>query len=293
MFGYVLPLHCRLSEEDRKRYKAAYCGLCRSLKERYGFLGRFLVNYDMTFLYCLLEKSSIEHMERCSCPTRPFCKRECMPNDSVMSYVADLTVLLSWWKLQDGVGDGGVFQKLFCKFARRLYKRSYNKASMLHQERDNAFRLRLAQLQELEKNLCPGLDRVADTFASLLSECTPDDVSDDEKRILNTLLYHVGRYLYLVDAMEDLPKDQKNHNYNPLIYRYSPVDGKLLQEDKDSLTNTIEASIDMAASALELLEGLPNRRIVENIIYNGLPAVLKSVSNGNFRKRRTKNEGPI
>lgn len=293
MFGYVLPLHCRLSEEDQKRYKAAYCGLCRSLKTRYGFRGRFLVNYDMTFLYFLLQRTTVEAMERCSCPARPFCKRDCMPHDHVMEYVADLAVLLSWWKLQDGAGDGGFFRKLLCNTALWIYRKPYKKASEVRKDINDSFHRRLTQLQELESTKCSSMDRVADTFATLLSDCTPETASCEEKRILKTLLYHVGRYLYLVDALEDLPKDRKNNNYNPLSYRYSLVGDQLSQEDRAGLINTIEASIDMAASALELLSELPNRKILENIIYDGLPAVLKSVSNGSFRKRRSTNEGSV
>lgn len=293
MFGYVLPLHCRLGEEDQKRYKAAYCGLCRSLKTRYGFRGRFLVNYDMTFLYFLLERATVETMERCSCPTRPFCKRDCMPNDAVMEYVADLTMLLSWWKLRDSAVDGGFFQKLASNMALWLYKKPYQKAAERQKEINDHFRSRLSLLRQLEDSHCGSIDRVADTFATLLSDCTPQKASQEEERILRTLLYHVGRYLYLVDALEDLPKDRNNNTYNPLAYRYSLVDDKLSQEDRDSLINTVEASIDIAASALELLPELPNRRILENIIYDGLPAVLKSVSNGSFRKRRSTNEGSV
>jgi hypothetical protein len=36
------------------RYQAYYCGLCRTLKERYGDLGRLTLSNDMTFLLILL-----------------------------------------------------------------------------------------------------------------------------------------------------------------------------------------------------------------------------------------------
>ena len=76
MFGYVLPRRDKLSETDNARYRAAYCGLCRCLKQRYGFRARFLVNYDMTFLYFLLQKGEAKQPERCHCPARPFCKKD-------------------------------------------------------------------------------------------------------------------------------------------------------------------------------------------------------------------------
>ena len=97
MFGYVLPRRDRLSEEAQARYHAAYCGLCRALKLEYGFAARFLVNYDMTFLYFLLREGDPACPGRCFCPARPWCRKACLPEDGAMRYAADLSVLLSWW----------------------------------------------------------------------------------------------------------------------------------------------------------------------------------------------------
>ncbi|MBR6825364.1 MAG: hypothetical protein IKM59_02340, partial [Oscillospiraceae bacterium] len=201
MFGYVLPILSSLPEEERKRYKAAYCGLCRSLKAQYGFRARFLVNYDMTFLYCLLSKEKEAQMDHCSCPAKPFCKKDCMPNDETMLYAADLTVLLSWWKLKDGVQDSGFFKRVIYRMGLGLYRKAYVRAATRRKRENEAFEQQLAYLNELEKSRCPSMDRVADTFASLLRVCTGEQTSVSEQRILQTLLYHVGRYLYLVDAL--------------------------------------------------------------------------------------------
>ena len=89
----MIPLHSKLTEEGRKRYKAAYCGLCRALKLRYGFHARFMVNYDMTFLYFLLQQQQKgQEMERCFCPANPFCRKNCLPTDETMAYAADLCI---------------------------------------------------------------------------------------------------------------------------------------------------------------------------------------------------------
>ena len=55
MFGTLIASASSLSEEEMKRYKACYCGLCRSLKQRYGQFSRLTLNYDMTFLILLLQ----------------------------------------------------------------------------------------------------------------------------------------------------------------------------------------------------------------------------------------------
>ena len=293
MFGYVIPLHSKLTREGRKRYKAAYCGLCHTLGKSYGFRSRFLVNYDMTFLYFLLSREKAGELTRCSCPAKPFCKRDCIPCDPVMEYAADLTVLLSWWKLRDALSDGSFFKKIGARLGLWLYRRPYAGASARRREENGLFERQLALLSQLERERCSAIDRVADTFATLLRGCAGQPASPEEDRILQTLLYHVGRYLYLADALEDLPEDVKHHSYNPLALRYEITDGKLSEEDRTQLIDTIEASVSIAASALELLPYEGDREILENIIYEGLPAVLQSICKGTFRKRRSKNEGSV
>ena len=91
--------------------------------------------------------------------------------------------------------------------------------------------------------------------------------------------------MYLADALDDLEKDVKSDSYNPLRYRFTLQDGKLSPADKAALLETIDASIGLAASALELLSPRADGAILTNIIYYGLPAVLHSVAQGTFRKR--------
>lgn len=283
MFGYVLPRRDRLSDAAQARYRAAYCGLCRCLKKRYGFHARFLVNYDMTFLFLLLTDGAQE-AQPCFCPARPWCKKPCVPDDAAMRYAADLTVLLSYWKLRDAYWDG---RRLTAGAGLAFYRRAYRKAAARQPEADGAFAEHLAALRRLEEGKCASIDRAADAFASLLRVCASFAEDEARRRTLELLLYHVGRYLYLTDALEDLPHDLRRGNYNPLRYRYALQDGALTQADRAAFTDTVEASIDMAASALALL---PTREeeVLHNIIYEGLPAVLHSVAAGTFRKRGQK-----
>ncbi len=288
MFGYVIPINSKLTEEGRRRYKAAYCGLCGTLKKRYGFSARFLVNYDMTFLYFLLSKEQGRDITGGSCPLKPFCKVDCLPCDPVMEYAADLTVLLSFHKLADTIQDSGRGKRLGARLCLWLYRRAYRRAAALHPGEDELFCRQLTLLSALEEQNCCSIDEVADTFATLLKGCASQQETLSEQRILETLLYHVGRYLYLADALEDLPGDVKHHRYNPLALRYEVTGGKLSEADRDQLVDTVEASVSIAASALELLPYKGDREILENIIYEGLPTVLRSICNGSFRKRRSK-----
>lgn len=288
MFGYVLPRRDKLSPTARGRYQAAYCGLCNALRRRYGFRARFLVNYDMTFFY-LMTNDRAAACEKCRCPARPFCRRDCLPADEQMALAADLSVLLSYWKLCDARRDGT--HRLSAALALRFYRRCYRKAADRLPELDRTFAERLERLRILEDAHCASLDRAADAFAGLLAACA-ELTREAYRRPMRLLLYHVGRYLYLTDALEDLPKDLKHGTYNPLQYRFRLTGGKLSEEDKRLLVDTAEASISLAASALELLPPSENDELRRNMIYYGLPAVLHSVAAGTFRKGKKHGASP-
>lgn len=287
MFGYVLPRRDKLPETEQARYKAAYCGLCRCLKERYGIRGRFLVNYDMTFLYLLLYRGEKARSHSCLCPARPFCKKDCLQSNETMEYTADLTVLLSVYKLRDTVADGGFFSRAGAKLLLWFYQKSYETAAERLFREDQVFEQKMAELRQLEEACCSSIDRAADAFASILPVCTRPLEDSRDRRITEQILYHTGRFLYLTDALEDLPKDIRQNNYNPLRYRFATEQKGLTAQDKEELLESIEASVSMAAAAYELLPSLPEGRIVENIIYYGLSAVVNAVAQGSFRKRGT------
>ncbi len=69
MFGYVTIHEPELKVKDLKKYKAYYCGLCRVLKEEYGFIGQMTLTYDMTFAIILLsslyENVAEQEQHRC------------------------------------------------------------------------------------------------------------------------------------------------------------------------------------------------------------------------------------
>lgn len=203
-----------------------------------------------------------------------------------MDYAADLTVLLSWWKLCDARADDRGLKKWAAAAAMLLFRRSYRKAAARLPKADEIFRSRLERLGRLEQEHCTSIDRTADAFAALLRGCVPEGLPETVSRPLAEVLYHVGRFLYLADALEDLEKDLQARRYNPLQYRYSLQDGALTEEDKQAFLTTVDVSVSCAGAAFELLPPTPDRELLENIIYYGLPAVLHSVAAGTFRKRR-------
>ena len=72
-------------------------------------------------------------------------------------------------------------------------------------------------LAELEAERCPSLDRPADAFAVLLAGAAQGIADPVKRRVAEQLLYHLGRWVYLVDAADDLKEDLKTGSYNPLV----------------------------------------------------------------------------
>lgn len=286
MFGYVRPRKDELRLKDYDAYRAAYCGLCRAMGKRYGFLTRFLVNYDMTFLY-LLRRSTEEGcpVRRCFCPARLFRRKDCICDDAGYEVVAACNVILTYHKLQDDAEDAGFFRRLVSRAAMRLLRRPYHRAA----ERLPAFRelarRQLEALRALEQARCPSIDETADAFALLIAGCASDLTDPAIRRPMEQVLYHTGRFLYLADALDDLSEDCRKGRYNPLRCRFSVENGKLSEQDLDYLAQLTDASVNLAGSALALLPDKAYGPVLENIVYLGLPSVFFAVRQGRFRAR--------
>ena len=106
MFGYVRPSDGHLTAEDKQRFQAAYCGLCRSLGRRYGLAARMILNYDLAFLAMLLSREPECPTAHCRCPAHPIRGCDALEPQPAFDTAADLSVILTWWQLTDGVSEG-------------------------------------------------------------------------------------------------------------------------------------------------------------------------------------------
>ena len=101
MFGYVRPSDGHLTAEDKQRFQAAYCGLCRSLGRRYGLAARMILNYDLAFLAMLLSREPECPTAHCRCPAHPIRGCDALEPQPAFDTAADLSVILTWWQLTD------------------------------------------------------------------------------------------------------------------------------------------------------------------------------------------------
>ena len=286
MFGYVRPSLARLSQKDKDRFSAMYCGLCRTLGHRCGKTAPFILNYDFTFLAVLLAPAEPEAPLHRRCAIHPLRGRDYFPENAALELAADCSVILAWWQLRDAIQDEKGLEAKYRAAALALGP-AYRRARQKRPEFDRSTRQHLAELSQLEEERCPSMDQAADTFARLLQSAAGEVNDTVKRRILEQVLYHLGRWIYLVDAVDDLAKDFTSGSYNPLIYRYGLTEGKLTEDARESLVLSLDHSIRLMAAACELWDFGVWTPIIQATVYEGMFLVGQAVLEGTFQAADT------
>lgn len=273
-----------LPEEERERYQGAYCGLCHAMGKRHGTLARFTLSYDFAFLAILFSGGESESWCPRKCPAHPLKKeRSCLCGRG-LDAAADASMILVWHKLRDDVKDSGFPRGVPARVIGALLRRSYQRAVAARPEFARQVEIELDRLRVLEEKRTTSIDHTADTFACVLKAAAPPEREAGKKRVLEHLLYHLGRWIYLVDAWDDLEEDRAHSRYNPLIARF----GDEVEGEKEYISTTMTHSLKLAVSAANLAEFGDWEAVVNNMLYQGLPAVQEAVLNGRWKELRKK-----
>lgn len=272
MFGYVTICKDTLSEQGYKTFKAYYCGLCKAIGKRCSQSARMGLSYDITFLAMVL--SSVDNneteMNDRKCLLHPARENICVENDRAVEYAADMGAMLSYLKLLDDWHDERSIKALMSML---LFRRGVKKAKKRYPEIYDGIRGCLDRLSQLEKEKCVEIDETADCFAKILEILfTPDFISDEtETRILAWFGYNIGRWIYIIDAYNDIEKDIRKNSYNTFLEKHR---GKPLEEIKKELKEKLDVSMTFtlqnAASAYDLMVVHKNKEVLDNIIYTAL-----------------------
>lgn len=289
MFGYVrLPQD--LPEEERNRFGRAYCGLCHTLGTRYGPVARFILNYDFTFLAILLSEKEEGPIHHGRCAAHPVHGRDRLESSPALDLAADESVILAYWQARDGVEDHDWLHGLKYRAVSAVLEPAYRKAAALRPDFDESTRRQLRLLAELEGEHCPSIDRAADTFAILLRGAAQSVDEPVRRRVLEQIFYHLGRWVYLVDAADDLKKDAASGNYNPVALRYGLLEGVWTEESRTGFAATLDHSIHMMATAFELWDFGVWTPVLKSTLYTGLFRVGKAVLDGTFHGQGKKRD---
>lgn len=283
MFGYVRPPLQDLPQEETERFRRMYCGLCHTLGRRYGTAARFILNYDFTYLAVLLSEPQEPQMREGRCIRHPVHAHSFLEENEAMVLAADESVILAYWQLRDGVADHDWFHGLKYRGLSAVLEPAYRKAAALRPEFDRTVRRQLDVLAALEREGCDSIDRAADAFAVLLGAAAESVDDPVRRRVLEQILYHLGRWVYLVDAADDLKQDAAEGSYNPVPLRYGLEDGVWTPESRAAFAVTLDHSVHMMTTAFELWDFGVWTPLLETTLYTGLFRVGKAVLDGTFR----------
>lgn len=273
MFGYIEPDKSQLRLWEYERYRAVYCGLCRSMGKHTGSLSRLSLNYDYVFLAMI--RSALEgtepKFEPSRCMLHPTKKRAMAIDDKVLEYCAQVSAMLTYHKVQDNIADCRSAKKLAFMALGPVSKGIYKRADAVKELGVRVAEL-LREMSELEKSADATPDMLADVFGKIMSEIFTHGLeSDSGKRIAAEIGFHTGRYIYLADALDDAERDMKSGEFNPFVKQYGESG---LSDIAEKIKTAVLLELSQLEAAVNLLDFslCPGyEEIVKNIIYLGMP----------------------
>jgi len=282
MFGYVTPCVMELKVKDYEKFRAYYCGLCISIKKNFGNIPRISLNYDMTFLAVLLDGLSDSKctFNKNHCIVHPLKKRLMIHNNECLDYASFCNVILAYYKLLDDVqDDNSLKSKLFSRILNRyIHKSNYTYLNNIAHNVKN----KLYELNNIESNpKNKSLDEISHVFADLTGFIISYYYKDSEfSETLYWLGYNIGKWIYIIDAWDDLEKDMQSNKFNPINSILNTKNLSYIEFFYATKSRIDFILTTCARLALENLNELPikkNGDILYNILQYGLMEKMDNV----------------
>ena len=261
MFGYVIINKGDMKFKEFDIYHSYYCGLCQMLKKQYGFTGQLTLTYDMTFAVMLL--SSLYEPEVSedvvNCVAHPFEKHQTRQT-IYTEYGADMNVLLSYYKCMDDWADEKKLTRFtYAKLLKKGYHRAYNK----YPEKARRIENLLRELSREENKQSADIDRMAGIFGRIMSEVLAPKADEWEESLRN-MGFYLGKFIYLLDAYDDVEEDIKNKNYNPFSEQY------IIKGFDEQVRRILIMMMAQTCREFEKLPIIKYTDILRNILYSGV-----------------------
>ncbi len=289
MFGYIQPYKPDLRIREFDIYKSIYCGLCKDMGRVYGRISRFFLSYDFTFL-TLLSISMTEEsrgFEKSMCSFNFMKKKTCLKSCDDLSYSAAVAIIMIDYKIKDDILDHKSYKSYIYKFLNIFINKASKKVKDNYKFLDDIMCKSMDMQLYCESQKSSSLDFSADSTATamgLIMEKLSNNIS--QSKVLNRFGYFLGKWIYLIDAIDDIYSDLEDKNYNPFLIKFDIHD---IKKDRDNLfkvfdsaENTLNLIIAQIILSFELLNIIRHKEILDNIIYIGLKNVQKNV----IKKRR-------
>ena len=296
MLGYVQIFKPDLKVREYEIYMGYYCGVCKYIGKEYGQLPRMALSYDAAFLALLLacvdEEPDAPAAEHC---IAHHIKNKTIIRNAAVEYAGDVMLILAWYKMLDDAHDEG---KIYAKATLRLLGRLHKKLQKKYPDLCDGIEINLAKLNGLEEAKCESLDEAAESFSKIMEvifregarSLYPD--SGELHETFGRIGYHMGKWIYLIDAVDDIEENIESGAYNPLLYRFDyegQVSGnadmlfETAQQFRDRIRGDLEFNLYHYLAVLseqtESLDIKKNRGIIDNVIYFGMNRKTEEIIN--------------
>lgn len=292
MFGYLKPDLPYLYLKDDKLFKGLYCAVCKSIGANCSTMSRMTLTYDMAFLsaFCHNVMGVDVELKNEHCCIHPITKRPIATRTDISAKTACINVLLAKYKIEDDVID-----KTGSKLKRLVVSGGYKKARAKYKEIDEIISDGYNRLRKLEAENESSIDKVCEPFSKMMSDIAREVLQDKFDDNVGQLFYFLGKWVYLIDALDDYDKDIKNKNYNPFYASFGFSSAiELLNNraiDVDFIFNDIFFNL---RETLKNVKFSYNCDLIANIVLRGIPQktqnVIKGIINGKQNKRNIRAE---
>ncbi len=275
MLGYVKAFKPEMKMKDYELYKGVYCSLCRALGRNYSPIAQLFLSYDFAFAAVLrlaVANSGCSFVKK-SCPYNPAKKCMICQSRETLDFCSHAIIITVYYKIIDNIRDGGIKSKLLAFLLYPIVFLMHKKAKRLAPDIDKIIGESMAKQSETEKKQDVCIDEAAHPSADALGKIFSLGFEGENKNSLYTLGYMIGRYVYILDAADDIEDDLKNGSFNPFRAEYP--------QGKEDFANKVTAMLNLTQSnALETLDSVEKKRfedILENIVLDGLDFSMEKV----------------
>ena len=187
-----------------------------------------------------------------------------------------MNILLTYNKCLDDWNDDRKYVKL--GYARLLEGKN-NRLLKLYPDKAKRIVELLDELSALEKQGETDIDRMSGIFGHIMEEILAYR-QDEWEKSLRRIGFYLGKFIYLLDAYDDVEEDVKNKDYNPFAEKYT------MEGFEGEVRQILMMMMAETCREFEKLPIIKYGDILRNILYSGVWCRFEEVS----RKRREERE---
>lgn len=279
MLGYIKVNKPEMKIKEYETYKGIYCSLCESMKKHFGVFAPLTLSYDITFLVLarLCFSGTVPCFEggRCKYNIAKKCNY-CKNADEELRYASAVSMMLFYFKVRDNISDSSLFKRILMYLILPWASLKYKKAKKMYGEIAFVVEKAMSLQAETEKMNTDITDEAAHQSAFALGKILSYNTQDENGSIYR-FGYGVGKWVYLIDAADDIQKDIKYSSYNVFVTKYDLRESENAYSIKDVIEGTMNMCAAYFTSAYESIENKTMTPIMENIIFDGMFKILDNI----------------